>query len=115
MVLIEPACNILIFFSRTRETAFSGNNGQNFADLVCQKLGFKKSNFIGNNKEYNDFLRREQMRNEKIIANNGTSIPCFPEYFIAGGTCEKKTKTLDDVSERSQGQTKLLKFSTFFV
>ena len=45
------------------------------------------------------------MRNENIIANNGTSIPCFPEYFIAGGTCEKKSKTLDDVSERSQRKT----------
>ena len=105
MALSESACNIFIIFSRTRETAFSGNNGHNFADLVCKKLGFKKSDFIGNNKEYNDFLKREQMRNEKIIANNGTSIPCFPEYFIAGGTCEKKSKTLDDVSERSHQKT----------
>jgi len=80
----------------TRETAFSGYNGQNFGDLVCKKLGFKKSDFIGNNKEYNDFLIGKQIRNEKIIANNGTSIPCFPEYFIAGGTCEKKSKSLDD-------------------
>ena len=105
MALSESAFNIFIIFSRTRETAFSGNNGHDFADLVCKKLGFKKSDFIGNNKEYNDFLKREQMRNEKIIANNGTSIPCFPEYFIAGGTCEKKSKTLDDVSERSHQKT----------
>ena len=83
-------------FFRTREETIADENGDNFANLICQQLHFGRAKFIGTHDEYLNFMQKEKLGVNMQLAEDSKA--CIPEYKIAGGVCSNTAKSLNDVS-----------------
>lgn len=75
----------LIFSHSNGERRLRGENGQNFGEVVCDRLGFGRDGlmFIGSQRRYRKFIKSETgMKNDLL------SLPCDLPAQFNGVKCD---------------------------
>jgi len=81
----------------TGREAISGSNGEIFANLVCQKMGFSGAEFHGDEKNYVIFMKSTYSWTSNFKTNE--NLECLPDFAISGAVCHG-AKSIDECSKR---------------